>query len=169
MSHLGDRITALVDQKLDPASREQVLCHLLACTECRAEAERERAVRRALSLLGDDDLGQPPAALQARLLAVAESPWPTDAWPAAVSTAPSVFPGRATRQRGRTRVMLASSLSLGAATAAMAFVVGGQPAGPALTPPIDTYTQEHAAVGGSIPLTDPAAGTVTVVSQAPRP
>lgn len=65
--------------------------------------------------------------------------------------------------------MLAGSLSLGAATAAMAFVVGGQPEGPALTPPIDSYTREHAAVGGNIPLTEPAAGTVKMVSQAPRP
>ncbi|MQA06173.1 MAG: hypothetical protein GEV07_26800 [Streptosporangiales bacterium] len=163
MSHLGDRITALVDQKLDPASREQVLRHLLGCPDCRAEADRERSVRRALSLLGDGD-HQPPAPLQARLLAM---PQTADVWQ---KERASVWPpARAPRSRGKSRYFVAGSLSLSAATAAMAFVVGGQPAGPALAPPIDTYTREHAAVGGSVPLTDHGARTVTTLTRSSRP
>lgn len=182
MSHLGDRITALVDQKLDPASREQVLCHLVACAECRAEVDLERGVRRALSLLGYDQT--PPPSLEARLLAVGEpgDVWPAPpgrrsplapspfAWPAAESVLPVTrTPYRAAPQRSRKRFVFAGSLSLGAATAAMAFVVGGQPAGPALSPPVDSYRVEHAAVTGTVPLTDPVSGAVAVSKVPVRP
>lgn len=183
MSHLGDRITALVDQKLDPASREQVLCHLVDCADCRAEADLERGVRRALSLLGYDQ--RPPPSLEARLLAVGEPDdvWPTPpdrrsplapsafGWPAAASAGrpPTRPPYRAAPQRSRRRFVFAGSLSLGAATAAMAFVVGGQPAGPALSPPVDSYTVEHAAVTGTVPLTDPVTGAVAVSKVPVRP
>lgn len=183
MSHLGDRITALVDQRLDPASREQVLCHLLDCPDCRAEADAERAVRRMLAGVGYGPGREPSAALQARLLVVADEAGPAGAgvrhtllFARRLNGAgrqrhpdlrrPSAPPSR---RRTRRRLVLAGSLSIGAATAAVAFVVGGQPAGPTVTPSVDSYTIEHVAVRDSGPLTDPASGAFAVVSQGPRP
>lgn len=183
MSHLGDRITALVDQRLDPASREQVLCHLLDCPDCRAEADAERAVRRMLAGCGYGTSHEPSVSLQARLLVVADEPGPAGAgvrrtvlFTRRVNGAgrerhPSLRrPGAPpSRRRTRRRLVLAGSLSIGAATAAVAFVVGGQPAGPAISPSVDAYTIEHVAMRDSGPLTDPAAGAFAVVSQGPRP
>ncbi|MBO0827379.1 MAG: zf-HC2 domain-containing protein [Streptosporangiales bacterium] len=183
MSHLGDRITALVDQRLDPASREQVLCHLLGCPDCRAEADAERAVRRMLAGFGYGSGHEPPAALQARLLVVADEQERGGAgvrhtlsftrrrngtgrgrqpWDRRPGAPPS-------RRRTRRRFVLAGSLSIGAATAAVAFVVGGQPSGPSISPSVGSYTVEHVAVRDSGPLTDPASGAFAVVSQGPRP
>jgi hypothetical protein len=183
VSHLGDRITALVDQRLDPASREQVLCHLLDCPDCRAEADAERAIRRMLAGVGYSVGHEPPAALQARLLVVADAPGPAGVGGrrtllfarrlngAGRERHPSIRRPVAppSRRRTRRRLVLAGSLSIGAATAAVAFVVGGQPAGPAITPSVDSYTIEHIAVRDTGPLTDPAAGAYAVVSQGPRP
>lgn len=182
MSHLGDRITALVDQRLDPASREQVLCHLLECPDCRAEADEERAVRRMLAGFGYSVEHEPPAALQARLLVVADDPGPAGGGrPTLLFARRLNGAGRErqpgirrpvappSRRRTRRRFVLAGSLSIGAATAAVAFVVGGQPAGPAISPSVDSYTIEHIAVRDTGPLTDPAAGAYAVVSQGPRP
>lgn len=183
MSHLGDRITALVDQRLDPASREQVLCHLLDCPDCRAEADAERAVRRMLAGFGYGPGHEPSAALQARLLVVADEPGEGGAGVrrtllftrrlngAGHGRQPGVRrPGAPpSRRRTRRRLVLAGSLSIGAATAAVAFVVGGQPTGPSIRPSVDSYTIEHVAVRNADPLTDPASGAYAVVSQGPRP
>lgn len=183
MSHLGDRITALVDQRLDPACREQVLCHLLDCPDCRAEADAERAVRRMLAGFGYASGHEPSPALQARLLVVAD-----EQEQAGVAVRHTLLftrrlngaghgrqprvrrPGAPpSRRRTRRRLVLAGSLSIGAATAAVAFVVGGQPAGPSISPSVGSYTVEPAAVRDSGPLTDPAAGAYAVVPQGPRP
>lgn len=160
-----------------------MLCHLLDCPECRAEADAERAVRRMLAGFGYGAVHEPSAALQARLLVVADTP----ASGGVVARNTVLFTRRLngagqarrpsprgpgappSRRRTRRRLVVAGSLSIGAATAAVAFVVGGQPAGPSITPSIDSYTVEHVAVRDVAPLTDPAAGAYAVVSQGPRP
>ncbi|KAB2367651.1 MULTISPECIES: anti-sigma factor family protein [Actinomadura] len=63
MSCLGERLTALIDDELDPAERDRVLAHLAGCAACRAEADELRRVKgrlRGLNALpasdGADDL-----------------------------------------------------------------------------------------------------------------
>ncbi len=61
MSHLGDRLSALVDGELSHDERDRLLAHLAACQECRAEAAALRALKRRVGALGD-------AVMDARLL-----------------------------------------------------------------------------------------------------
>jgi anti-sigma factor RsiW len=53
VSHLGERLTALVDGELGHDERDRVLAHLAACDECRAEAEAQRRLKQRLRSLGD--------------------------------------------------------------------------------------------------------------------
>lgn len=68
MSHLGDRLTAMVDGELGHEARDRVLAHLTVCAECRAEAEAYRSLKFQLG-----DLGGPPPSpdLLERLLGLA--------------------------------------------------------------------------------------------------
>ncbi|WP_029290505.1 zf-HC2 domain-containing protein [Cellulomonas sp. HZM] len=60
MSHLGSRISALVDGQLAPAAAERALAHVATCDECAAELAAARAARAALAasqdVAPDDDL-----------------------------------------------------------------------------------------------------------------
>ena len=48
MSHLGDRLSALVDGELGAAERDRAHAHLASCEQCRAEAAELRALKRKL-------------------------------------------------------------------------------------------------------------------------
>jgi len=67
MSHLGHRLSALVDGELDDAERDQAHAHLVGCDDCRAEAAALRALKRRVG-----SLGETPAdgALTRRLIAL---------------------------------------------------------------------------------------------------
>jgi anti-sigma factor RsiW len=52
MSHLGDRISALVDGELSPAERDRAHAHLAGCAACRAEANQLRALKKRMRGLG---------------------------------------------------------------------------------------------------------------------
>lgn len=60
MSHLGDRITPLVDQQLPADATERAHAHIAACRECHDAVEIERLTKARLATLGspepDDDL-----------------------------------------------------------------------------------------------------------------
>jgi hypothetical protein len=45
MQHLGDRVTALVDDALDEGERDSVRDHLLVCEQCREAVRRERHLK----------------------------------------------------------------------------------------------------------------------------
>lgn len=66
MSHLGARVTALVDGRLTPDATERALAHVAVCDRCRTAVQEERAVRRLLA--GGDRPDEPPAALTRALL-----------------------------------------------------------------------------------------------------
>lgn len=68
MSHLGSRISALVDGQLAPAAAERALAHVATCPQCSAELTEARQARRALAAA--DDVA-PTADLTARLLSLA--------------------------------------------------------------------------------------------------
>src|SRR5215469_15750602 len=68
MSHLGDRLSALVDGELDGAERDRAHAHLAGCERCRAEAAELRSLKKKLRGLTD---GAPAeAAMTRRLIAM---------------------------------------------------------------------------------------------------
>lgn len=73
MSHLGRRLSALVDSELGDAERDQVHAHLVSCDECRAEAASLRTLKRRVR-----GLAETPADgdLTSRLIALAGLPEP---------------------------------------------------------------------------------------------
>jgi len=48
MSHLGDRLSALVDGELDGAELDRAHAHLASCERCRTEAAELRALKQKL-------------------------------------------------------------------------------------------------------------------------
>ena len=68
MSHLGDRLSALVDGELDGAERDRAHAHLAGCEQCRAEAAELRALKQKLREL----MTRAPAeaAMTSRLIAM---------------------------------------------------------------------------------------------------
>jgi len=52
MSHLGQRLSALIDGELGHADRDRVLVHLARCEACRAEAVALRMLKRRMNALG---------------------------------------------------------------------------------------------------------------------
>ena len=92
MSHLGDRLSALVDGELDGAELDRAHAHLAGCEQCRAEAAELRALKQKLRELMT---GAPAeAAMTRRLIAMTGPGGPLPAVPAA---------GRPGRRRGRLR------------------------------------------------------------------
>ena len=53
MSHLGSRLSDLVDGRLAPRVAERVLGHVAACAACAAELATARVARRTLSAAPD--------------------------------------------------------------------------------------------------------------------
>ncbi|TYB56758.1 anti-sigma factor [Nonomuraea sp. PA05] len=51
MSHLGERVSALVDGELNHTERERALAHLTFCADCRREVESVRALKTRLRSL----------------------------------------------------------------------------------------------------------------------
>ena len=49
MSHLGARLSALVDGALDPAQRDRALAHVAGCAACRRDLDAERFVKAAMA------------------------------------------------------------------------------------------------------------------------
>jgi anti-sigma factor RsiW len=67
VSHLGERVTALVDGQLSPEATERAHAHLAGCRPCRDLVEAERLMKARLASLD----GPPPAPeLLGRLLAL---------------------------------------------------------------------------------------------------
>jgi anti-sigma factor RsiW len=53
MTHLGRRLSALVDGELGDTERDQAHAHLVSCEECREEAAALRALKRRVRGLGE--------------------------------------------------------------------------------------------------------------------
>jgi hypothetical protein len=145
MSHLGQRISALIDGELSESERDRVLTHLAGCDACRQEAVALRALKQRMHSLGE---AMADAALTGRLMAMAMPP-DGRPWTARPAWRPrGVFPAA----RMLTAGILASAVAgLGAA----AFFAGGeqQAPGPKVTPAVGTFLVQHAIVTGDLPLT----------------
>ncbi len=151
MSHLGQRISALIDGELSDTERDRVLTHIAGCDECRQEAVALRALKHRMHSLGE---AMVDAALTGRLMAMAMPP-DGRPWTARPPWRPrGAFPAA----RMLTAGILASTVAgLGAA----AFFAGGEPQapGPKVTPAVDTFLVQHAIVTGDLPVTPLTGGT----------
>jgi anti-sigma factor RsiW len=169
MSHLGDRLSALVDGELDGAERDRAHAHLASCEQCRTEAAELRVLKQKLSALMT---GAPAeAAMTKRLIAMTGpgGPMPSRRGLLRVgpgsrrgSTRASRRPGtrglRGARSARRRRYLMLGTVSLvvGLGTAAFSAGGGGEAApGPRITPPVEMYSVEHAITTGQVPFAPP--------------
>ena len=170
MSHLGDRLSALVDGELDGAELDRAHAHLAGCEQCRTEAAELRALKQKLRALMT---GAPAeAAMTRRLIAMTGpgGPMPPrrrllrvvpDRRPAA-GPAPKRPRAEARRpgpaRRRRYLVLGTVSLVVGLGTAAFTAGGGGDAApGPRITPSVEMYSVEHAITTGEVPFPGPTA------------
>jgi anti-sigma factor RsiW len=77
--HLGERVSAFVDGALADDARDRALVHIGGCPECREQLEATRLLKGRLAALPAPEV---PAALVARLLAMAEPGGPIPPRPA---------------------------------------------------------------------------------------
>jgi anti-sigma factor RsiW len=157
MSHLGDRLSALVDGELDGAERDRAHAHLASCEQCRTEAAELRVLKQKLSTLMTDASAE--AAMTKRLIAMTGPGGPMP--PRRGATRASRRPGpRGPRSARRRRYLMLGTVSLvvGLGTAAFSAGGGGEAApGPRITPPVEMYSVEHAITTGQVPFAPPAA------------
>jgi anti-sigma factor RsiW len=145
MSHLGQRLSGLIDGELDGDERDRVLGHLARCGWCRDEAAALRTLKRRMNALGEAAAG---AALTGRLMGL------RDVSDAGMWSRPG--PDWQPAERGDPRVgryFLAGSVVVflaGLGTAA--FIAGGEPQAqapaPRLTPSVDVFVQDYGGMSG---------------------
>jgi anti-sigma factor RsiW len=169
MSHLGDRLSALVDGELTGAERDRAYAHLAGCEPCRAEAAQLRALKQKLRSLMD---GAPAeAAMTRRLISMTGpgGPLPPRRRPLRVVPGEraetkrgfraSTRPGTVRPRPARRRYVFLGTVSLvvGLGTAAFTAGGGGQAApGPKITPPVELYSVQHAIITGEVPFSGPS-------------
>jgi len=163
VSHLGQRLSALIDGELSEAEQDRVLAHLVGCEPCRREASALRTLKRRMNSLGGDPADDGDPALTHRLMSLASAgfafgepgrdagwSWPT-AFPVAAAGPRELRPGR-TVVAGAVAFLV---VGLGAA----AFAAGGSdgPAGPQITPSVDVFMMQHEITAGEVPVVLPVA------------
>lgn len=164
MTHLEERVTALVDGRLTPDATERALVHLAECARCRVAVAAERATRRALREAPDP---APSSELLSRLLAMGGPAGPLAPRPGHVPGAPRPVPlpppgapwltrppGRTDGVRSRRRRALRSA-ALGVVSVASLGLVGLLLVGTVAS------RQEPVALGTAslVPGVQPAAGS----------
>ena len=130
MSHLGRRLSALIDGELSHAQRERVLGHLAQCQPCRREAAALRALKQRMHALGEATAN---TALTDRLVALgARHPGRTGL-------------GLSRRRRPVRSIAVAALAVAGLGLPAAAFLAGGgqEAPGPSVTPAVDTFITQH--------------------------
>lgn len=148
MTHLGQRLSALIDGELEGSERERVLLHMTKCGACREDAAALRTLKRRMSALGDADAG---AALTGRLIGLSaladmadedcageDSDHRLRSRPPGPDRRPELPDrGQGSPEQRAGRYFLAGSLVVflaGLGTAA--FIAGGEPQPQAPTPPV---------------------------------
>ena len=167
MTHLGDRLSALVDGELDGAERDKATAHLGRCEQCRSEAAALRDLKRQLRSLAAESPAvamheadmvrrlmsmtgtQPPR----RRLRVLSRPARGLRPPVPGASRPGGFPGsRMSRRHGRYLALGAVTIVVGLGTAAFSAGGGSAAPGPRITPQMQLYSEEHAITTGDIPF-----------------
>ena len=155
MSHLGHRLSALIDGELDGMERDRVLVHLAKCEPCRGEAVALRTLKRRMNALGE---AAADSALTRRLIGLAQpgspaAPGRSGATPWLGAGSLGAAQGRELRPAWYVTFGAAAVVLVGVSTAA--FLAGGgadQPE-PRVTPAVDTYLMQHDIVSGVAPVT----------------
>jgi anti-sigma factor RsiW len=143
VSHLGHRLSALIDGELDDSERDRVLVHLAGCEPCRAEAVALRTLKRRMNALGE---AAADAALTRRLMGLASVPGR-----GSQDDGTSQAPGREFRPAWYVTVGAAAAVLVGVGAAA--FVAGGgQQPEPRVTPAVDSYVAQHDLMTGVVPV-----------------
>ena len=183
MSHLGDRVAALVDGQLDHPARERALAHVAHCPECRRDVEAQRAVKERLSTAPTP---QPPPATLAMLRSLAAPGGPVPPRARTMPRGPLVptlpppgrpaatWPGRprpgargpANRRPGgrplarRARLATAGALCTAGLVLGAAFAVGGSSPS-TVVPPVAELSVEHSRTSTAVTVGDPGIGLMT--------
>jgi hypothetical protein len=152
VSHLGQRLSALIDGELSHAQRERALAHLARCPPCRQEAAALRALKQRMHALGEATVN---SSLTDRLVAMGPR-----------------HPGArgVSRRRWPVRSIAAACLAVaGLGLPAAAFLAGGgqQEPGPSVNPQVDVFMLQHemstgdyaAATTPPAPAPSPSLGT----------
>ena len=159
MTHLGQRLSALIDDELDGEGRDRVLVHLAKCEECRAEAIALRTLKRRMNALGETEAD---AALTGRLIGLAglsagldgHGSLPLTPWSIAAPAQPA---GRLSWPDAKPSwYVLGGAFGIFlAGLGAAAFMAGGSSQVPVpeprITPAVDTYMLQHDMVTGEVP------------------
>jgi hypothetical protein len=188
MTHLGQRLSALIDGELDGSERERVLVHMARCGSCRDEVAALRMLKRRMNALGEAAAG---AGLTGRLMSLSElvgldnprlagdmSPgettWPPPApaggWPVREhpdqGAAPVDDSNRSDQRAGRYFLFGTVAVFL-AGLGTAAFIVGGEPQArapaPPVTPSVDVLVVPHNT------LNEAPGGVLGPVPSRPRP
>jgi anti-sigma factor RsiW len=176
MTHLGDRISALVDGELGHQDRDRALAHVAHCAECRAELEAQREVKQ---LLASARSPRPDAVTLSALQALAAPGGPVPPRARTMPQGPLVpdLPPPGRRPRGgrldsrrpghrtarRARVVTAGALSVAGLVLGTAFVAGGSSGsstGP-VVPPVAELSVEHGRTSTAVTVGDPGVGLMT--------
>ena len=157
MSHLGSRLSALVDGELSGAERDRAYAHLAGCEQCRVEAAQLRALKQKLRSLVEGP--QAEAAMTRRLISMTAPGGPLPPRRARLRVVPEPRTPRSTRPgTHRRRYVLLGTASLVVGLGTAAFTVGGGAQavpGPKITPPVELYSVEHAIITGEVPYSGP--------------
>jgi len=158
MTHLGHRLSALIDGELDAVERDRVLVHLAGCEPCREEAVALRTLKRRMNALGE---AAADAALTRRLIGLAYPGGATSPdqagprpWPASEPLG-SERGGREARPAWYVTVGATAVVLVGVGTAA--FLAGGGtdqpgPSGRQITPAVDSYLVQRDGMSGFVPM-----------------
>jgi anti-sigma factor RsiW len=155
MSHLGHRVSALIDGELDGAERDRVLVHLARCESCRKEAVALRTLKRRMNALGE---AAADSALTRRLMGLAYLNGPAGQggqprWSQARNASAPAGGARELRPSWYVAFGAAAAVLVGVGTAA--FLAGGgggqdRPE-PTVTPAVDIYVLQHDLMTGVVP------------------
>jgi hypothetical protein len=177
VSHLGARVSALVDGQLGASERDRALVHVAHCDTCQAAVDAERSVK---ALLAGSARPTPSDGLLASLHGLAEPGGPVTPRPRSMPLGPVVptlpAPGRGPfgsrrdsrrpargRRVQRVRYAAAGAVSVAGLVLGTAFAAGGSAGAGAVpvVPPAAELSVEHAATTSGLPLGDPAFTAVT--------
>jgi hypothetical protein len=152
VSHLGHRLSALIDGELSHVQRERVLAHLARCEPCRQEAAALRALKQRMHALGEATAN---TALTDRLVALGTR-YPRQ-------------PGLGlSRRRWPVRSIALACLAVaGLGLPAAAFLAGGgqEEPGPRITPAVDMFVTQHEISGGDAQVSPSPSPSVSGVSR----
>ena len=161
MTHLGHRLSALIDGELDAVERDRVLVHLAGCEPCRGEAIALRTLKRRMNALGE---AAADAALTRRLIGLAQPDGPAGPggagptpWPRMAESDPigSARGGREVRPAWYVTFGATAVVLVGVGTAAFLAGGGTEQPGPRVTPAVDTYVLQHELMSGMAPVNAP--------------